>query len=235
MLKDNPERIASMVYKNWKRKFMQKKKTTCPDEEVLACFKEGLLNKKAQDKVKLHLLGCKRCSEHVFLDSCIQATDMPVPQELLQSAKDLVRPYDTQSSFVVISLKERFIDLVRASADFLQARAPDLYPVSLRGTRNKKIPDQVQLIKYLGRVKVTLRIERQENNRVGVTVRLTEKRKDTPLEQLRVSLWKDGEEMESYVTKKGEARFLGLCLGRYNVEISDIKSSLGLILLELRQ
>lgn len=39
----------------------------CPDEETLACFVDGLLNKKEQIRIIKHLLGCDKCLETVLL------------------------------------------------------------------------------------------------------------------------------------------------------------------------
>lgn len=60
------EELIRSVYRYWKRSLPRQNKS-CPDEETLACFIDGLLNKKEQNKLKNHLLKCDRCMEAAAL------------------------------------------------------------------------------------------------------------------------------------------------------------------------
>jgi hypothetical protein len=68
------ERIIRVAYRYWKSS-LPKADESCPDEETLACFIDGLLNKKEQNKLKTHLLKCDRCMEAVALAMRLELSD----------------------------------------------------------------------------------------------------------------------------------------------------------------
>lgn len=54
------EEVFKLVYRHWKSN-LPKIDEPCPDEETLACFVDGLLDKEEEEKVTEHLLRCSRC------------------------------------------------------------------------------------------------------------------------------------------------------------------------------
>lgn len=58
--------IIRIIYKQWKKN-LPKFEDPCPDEETMACFVEGLLNKKEQERLQDHLIKCDKCMEIVLL------------------------------------------------------------------------------------------------------------------------------------------------------------------------
>lgn len=60
------EDIFRLIYRHWKNS-LPKINEVCPDEETLACFVDGLLDKDEEENVKDHLIRCKRCMEVVVL------------------------------------------------------------------------------------------------------------------------------------------------------------------------
>jgi len=235
MPEDNLEKLVVYAYRRWKIKFSKEENTVCPSEEALSCFKDGILPKKEEDKVRLHLLFCDRCSENVILDAKIQSIDKEIPQELMQLVKDQFGQIeDSDVLEVILALKEKFLEVVRATADFLEDKDENSQPVLLRGPRQGNICEEVQLVKYFGRIKVNLKIQKEEERKVKVNVIISEKKTGRPGEGLRVSLKKDGEAIESYIVKQGAAIFTGVPCGRYEIEISDMRRNAGRVVLELR-
>jgi len=62
------EKIIRLVYRRWKEN-LPKSKEPCPDEETLACFIDGLLNRKEGEKIRSHIIHCQRCMEVVVIAS----------------------------------------------------------------------------------------------------------------------------------------------------------------------
>jgi len=234
-MSDNFEKIISYVYKNWKKGFSKKLEAVCPNEEMLTCFKEGILSKTEAERIRLHLLICDKCSENVILDASVQAQDKEVPQEFVGIAEDLVNQNkDADVLEVILALKDEFLEVLSTSADFFRTKDMGLEPLILRAPIEKQKSEEVQLVKYFGQIKVNLKIEKQENNKVKIGISLLEKKTEKPKENLRASLKKDGQDLESYIVKRGTAVFAHVPFGRYEIEISDAKKKIGRVLLELR-
>ena len=229
------EQVVNVAYKNWKRKFSKEKSTACPDLEALACFKEGLLPKREEEGVRQHLLFCDKCSENVLLDAKIQALDKDVPLEFVQAAKDLCPKAKGQDVLeVILALKGKFLELIQTTADFLEAQDRSLEPALLRGEAQRKTAEEVQLVKYFGRIKVNLRIQKEGPDKVRINLALSDKKTGRSKDDLRVSLKKDSQEFESYIVKQGEAAFTQVSPGRYEIEICEAHKAIGRIMLELR-
>jgi hypothetical protein len=64
--KSSIEALIRLVYTHWK-KSLPKTNEPCPDEETLAGFVDGLLDKKEAEKLKHHLIKCSKCAEVVAL------------------------------------------------------------------------------------------------------------------------------------------------------------------------
>lgn len=47
----------------------------CPDEEMLACFVEGLLDDRERGQIRQHLFKCSRCREAVIISFKIKISD----------------------------------------------------------------------------------------------------------------------------------------------------------------
>jgi len=61
------ENVIRFIYKQWRDDLPKPHRQSCPDEETLACFVDGLLGIKKRDKVIEHLIRCNRCLECVIM------------------------------------------------------------------------------------------------------------------------------------------------------------------------
>ncbi|MCM8762841.1 MAG: hypothetical protein NC829_00465 [Candidatus Omnitrophica bacterium] len=235
MSEERLEKLILAVYKNWKKRFSKKKSTLCPNEETLTCFKEGLLSNRQEEMIRQHLLFCDKCSENVILDAKVKPVEKELPEGFLQTAKDIFRQAKEPDIFeVVLALKDKFLEIIRTSADFWETKDLGLEPVFLRGPGVKKISDEVHLIKYFGSIKVNLKIQKEELDKIKIDIILTDKKTGKPKEGLRVTLKKGNEEIESYITREGKVTFFAITSGHYEIEISEVAKKLGRISLELR-
>ncbi len=230
-MREKGEEIIAMAYKNWKKNIAKIQKTACPDEETLSAFKDGLLKGKGKDKILWHLLQCESCAENVVLDAAIQQTEKEVPAHLVQAAKDLVFARDRGDfAEIILGVREKFLQIIRTTMDKYVIPEPAL----MRSHSVQKRGDEVSLIKYFQNKKVALRITKTDQDKVRVDVTVTEKKKEKPSLNIRVSLLKDNQEIESYITKQGKAAFSHLSCGRYYLEISAPHRKIGRIFLELK-
>ncbi|MCM8779978.1 MAG: hypothetical protein NC914_02380, partial [Candidatus Omnitrophica bacterium] len=181
------------------------------------------------------LLACSKCSENVLLDEKVQTLTRDVPPELMRAAGDLISQSRQPDALeIILKIKEDFLEIVRTSADFFKKKDLSLAPVFLRGIPAREVSEEVQLIKYLGRIRTDIKIEKEDRNRIKVSITLSEKKTGRPRNDLRVSLKKDNQEIESYVVKEGRVIFAPLAAGRYEIEIADMNKRVYRVLLELR-
>jgi len=224
------ERILKMLYGIFKAS-LKKNKEKCPDMVTLSAFKDGLLPEKVRKKVLAHLLACDHCSENVLLDASIQEIEKEMPVSLLEKAKALVSQKEQLDILeVVVALKEKFLELLEAKVDKYILPAP----LALRSPSQKEKSDEINLIKYFKQIKVCLNIKKINSEQVRVSLLLSEKKKEKPLSSLRVSLYKQDQEIESYISQEGKVVFDGLVLGKYFLEISSAKNKLARIALTLK-
>jgi len=73
------------------------KPTECPDEETLAAYREGNLEKEEMERIEEHLAFCGDCTENLIALSGVEITPdsemkTDLSENVMRKAKDLVRP-----------------------------------------------------------------------------------------------------------------------------------------------
>jgi hypothetical protein len=234
-MQENIEQVIGKIYHSWRERLIRPQEN-CPEDETLACFLEGRLPEKESRQLKKHLIGCDKCLELIVLISQ-EVPEMPLPQELIERAKDLVmRQEKAQSGFmeIILGLREKTVDLVKASGDILFGQ--EVAPLSvLRGRNVKDFGQEVVIVKHLGEIKVEAGLENRANYTARVTVKLSEIKTSKPVEGLRITLIRAGQDIESYIAEAGKAVFDNVSVGSYVIEISTPESIIGKIMLEIKK
>lgn len=224
-----------MVYKAYRQE-QPKDSQPCPDEETLVCFSEGRLTKPEIEKIQEHLIICSRCAEILSLLSLKGLQEQKeVPESLLQKAKDLVSPVKVLPTILelVIALKEKALEILDTTGDVILGN--EIMPLPVLRSRNiRQFQEEINLIKEFGDVKINLTVEKRGRDKVRISLTLVDKSSLLPLQDLRLSLLKDGVEMESYTVASGNAVFEELDFGRYAIEVYRREEKIGFMVLQIQ-
>lgn len=229
------EQLIKRVYKVWKAE-ESKIQAPHPDEETLACFLEGRLSSKENEDIKMHLIKCDSCAEVLITQVKLEKIEEKlVPKELLERAKNLVKPQEDRFSILEIMLKfkEKAIEILNTTGDILVGQELVPAPV-LRSRKIKDFKDQVLIFKDFKDMRVELKIENTGDGSFSLTVMAKEKQTQRIIKDLRVTLLRDELELESYLADSGKVIFEHVLLGKYTVEISSIEQKLASILIDIK-
>lgn len=221
-----------MVYKIYRNK-RNKDNLPCPDEEMLVCFSEGKLSVQQFKKIQQHILKCERCAQLVSLYNLKVETEKPVPEYLIEKAKDLVKQKVLPNLLeIVLSIKQKFLEIVKTSGDIIVDNEIIPLPV-LRSRQIRELREELAVVKEFQDIRIKLNIEKKEKGIVKITILFFDKKTNMPLKDLRVSLLKGNIELESYGVDKGKAVFDNVSFGKYSLLISHKNKELGLVKLEI--
>ncbi len=231
----DPERAIKMAYKEW-RNYEPKDSSMHPDEEEFACFVEGTLSIEEAQRVQTHILGCEMCGQKLaLLAKMIPEENLDLPVDLLEFAKGLVKDDEGQAILeIIFQLKDGFLELVNTTGAVLVGQELVPAPI-LRSRQIKDFKDEVLVIKDFDSIRVEIKLENKPQGVFNLTVVAKEKQTQQLVKDLRITLLKDGLELESYNTEIGKVIFENVVLGRYMVEISSIENKLAGILVDIRK
>jgi hypothetical protein len=155
--------------------------------------------------------------------------------ELIQRIKGLVSP-EVKSALleIFLRLKEKALELLNTTGDVLMGQELIPAPV-LRSRQIKDFPDQVVIFKDFKDIRVEAKIENKRGQAFSLAVTVREKITQKLMKDLRVTLIREGVELESYLSGSGRVIFEYVYLGKYTVEISDIEEKLASILLDIKK
>jgi hypothetical protein len=224
------------IYKRWK-KGVRPALGSHPDEEGLACFLEDKLSASEKEQMKAHLISCDSCAEafatHLRLTSkTTQAGN--APEELLQWAKDLIRPESKASVLdIILKFKEKTLEMLDTTGDILMGQ--ELMPVPLLRSRHiKDFKDEITILKDFEDIRVEVKIENKGGQNFNLHLYAKEKKTQKVIKDLRITLIRDGVELESYHVDSGRVTFEHILLGKYTVEICQPGERLASVLLDIK-
>ncbi|MBN1913593.1 MAG: hypothetical protein JW788_04255 [Candidatus Omnitrophica bacterium] len=230
------ERLIRMIYKRRKRALKPGPGSKHPSEEELACFLERRLSQEESRRIKLHIISCQRCAESlgISIKSNALKDNERLPGELIDWAKDLVGPATEEVALeIFLSLKAKVIEILHTTGQVIAGRK--LGPVfAWRGHKGKDFKNEVTILKDFKGIRIKVKIENKDKGFFGVVVSVKDKKTGRVLKDLRISLFKEEKELESYLAQKGVVTFEHVLLGKYSVEISDIEKKVASILLEVK-
>lgn len=226
------EKLIKMAYKIYRDR-QTKDSSPCPDEETMVCFGEGRLSKEDSAKLQKHLLSCERCAQVLSLYNIKIEKEQIVPEFLIKKTKGLIgKKIPTSLIEITLSVKERLLEIINTTGDIVLDNEIIPLPV-LRSRQIKKILEEVTIIKEFQNIRISGRIEKREKGKVKVGISLCDKNTSEPLKDLRIGLFKDDIELESYVIDSGCSSFDNLSFGKYTLKIFRGEEELGVIKLEV--
>jgi hypothetical protein len=212
-----------------------------PPEELVAAFAEGRLQGKDMTEVMAHLCVCDLClAGYAAAQGAIHEPLVQVPEALRQRLDALARDpsaagFVPKAFHIAILLKEKAFELLSATGDVLVGQ--EYVPGALvRGKHQGDFPDTLVVVKDMERVRMSIKCEVRGGKDLALTVEVTEKETARPCAHARISLWREGVELESLASDRGAVSFEHVGAARYNVRAEAPAGTLaGEVSLEIRE
>jgi len=217
---NNFEKISRIIYRERKgaEPFMGQDH---PSEENLACFLEDKLSDNDKNTVLKHLLSCEACAEYLSTQLKIQPhLSLDVPAPLLEKIKKLVGQEAGENLLeVFLQLKEKAMEIIQTTGDVLLGQELVPAPV-LRSRKINEFKEEVSILKDLQQIRVLAKVQNKSAKSFNLTITVKDKQTLKIDKNLRVTLIKDGLELESYINDSGGSFFENILPGNYIVEVS---------------
>ena len=240
------EQIAKIIYREWKvtNRFTGQDH---PDAESLACFLEDSLPDADKKLIQKHALSCDLCAEYLTTQLKIQPhLSLDVPAPLLEKIRKLVEGGARENLLeIFISLKGKALEIIQTTGDVLFGQELVPAPV-LRSRKINEFKEEVSILKDLHQIRVLAKIQNKSSKSFNLTITVKDKQthwaeahglaSDKPQDNglasnshsqsqevdknLRITLIKDGLELESYTNDSGSCFFENIPPGNYIVEVS---------------
>ncbi len=227
------EGLVKTVYRSWKKRLPQAQGMHL-DEEAFACFLEGRLSESENERINTHLISCDNCLETFALSINAQGADSPeVPQELEDKVRAILSLKEKMTILeVILRLKENMLEVINSNGDILVGQ--ELVPAPVRSRKIKDFKDEVTVLKDFKHVQVEVRLENKGGKYFNLMIQVKKKHSQGLLKDLRVTLIKDGLELESYISDTGSVNFEHILLGRYSLEITSSADRVALVMLDVK-
>ncbi len=230
---NNFEKITRIIYRERKSNlpFMAQDH---PSEESLACFLEDKLTTKEKNVVTQHLLSCGSCADYLSVQLKIQPhLSLDVPVLLLEKVKKLVGQEASENFLeIFLKLKEKALEIIQTTGDVLLGQELVPAPV-LRSRKINEFKEEVSVLKDLQKIRVLVKIQNKSTKSFNLTITVKDRQGNGLAsngqshsqshkidKNLRISLVKDGLELESYINDSGSSFFENILPGNYTVEVS---------------
>ncbi len=228
------EKITRIIYRQWKeaQRFTGQDH---PDDERLACFLEDKLCAKDRNIVQKHLIGCDMCAEYINIQLKVKPhLSLDVPAPLSVKIKKLAVEGAKENLFeIFLKLKDKVLEIVQTTGDVLVGQELVPAPI-LRSRRINEFKEEVSILKDLQQIRVTAKIQNKNTKSFNLTITVRDKLSQKIHKDLRITLIKDGIELESYMIDSGSSFFENILPGEYLVEVSRLEQKIAVIDLKVK-
>ena len=207
-------------------------KKKCISEEALEEYLDHRSPPELIEKLESHLASCSTCFDRMMILRAMRTEEpLPVPQRLLNQARDLVAECRPNCLELVLGFAIDTIHIIRNSGTILSP-APALEPV--RGNAQAELrrkTDYVEVKKPFGDITVNVQVERVDGS-YKLMVNTLDKKTHMAPPNMRLSLSSLGRELNS--VDDSEAVFY-LKLKKYMIRIIQEGCEIGTVSLDLRK
>jgi hypothetical protein len=228
------EQITKIIYREWKaaKRFAGQEH---PSEEELVCLLENTLKPADKRLVQKHLLKCDLCAEYLATQLKIQPhLSLDLPAGLLEQVERLVNEGARENLLeICLKLKEKALEIIQTTGDVLFGQELVPAPV-LRSRKISEFKEEISILKDLQKIRVLAKIQNKTTQSFNLTITVTDKQAKKADKSLRVTLIKDGLELESYVNESGSSFFENIQPGNYSVEVSRQEERVAVIDLQVK-
>ena len=230
---DKLEGLVKTVYKKWKKR--SGVRTSHLDEEELGSFFDGRASGEERERITEHLISCGDCSRRFALSLNAEAAELKdLPSGLLDKLKESLALKGKPSSLeIFLRLKENMLEIINVTGDILMGQ--ELVPAPLLRSRNiKDFKDEVTILKDFKDIRLEVRVENKKEKYFNVTIKAKQKQSAKEIKDLRITLIKEGVELESYLSDFGSVIFEHVLLGKYSLEVSSVSGKLATVVLDIK-
>jgi hypothetical protein len=234
----NSDAFKKALQKNYAKIDLGRKGSDCPPEETLCGYLEHGLPSDIQTLVEGHLAQCSSCAEQIILIKRVEEDRKMIqtPRHLINRAKNLVKGELSYSPLeIILRFKEDLCEIIRTTGDILQTAGLTPIPVAVRGDIGDERVSITKISKVFDFASVEVDIEKTNASTFLIKVATSDVPSKKPLNDLRVSLFKEKRELESLLTRKGIISFKDLTFSRYAIKIFKAQAIIGEILIDLRK
>jgi hypothetical protein len=211
----------------------------CLNDQDVACIIDGQLSENERARYFDHVLSCMKCTErlkdHLLVLNAIDKKGMlETPEAIVQAAMDLYSPeVGVNVLEVVLNFKDKVIELVRTTGEIL--RGPELIPVPVLRSQDEDVifPNEIKIVKEFNNMMTEVGVEKSKPYLCNVEIRLTEKKTKKKMHGLRVTLMRNGREIESSLIEEGKVIFREVKLGKYSLFIAKDDKKVGIVELDI--
>lgn len=216
-------------------------KRSCPDEETLAAYVDGLLSQMERTRVEEHILACDLCLEEFVVAGSYAGGEhgsgpVPAPVGLSDAAVRLInRQNDRWYRSLWFKAKRLFGALWQSNpAHYLVGSGTGWQMSTVRGVRKAGFAELVHIHRSLDGLEADVEVERTGPRRAQIRVRLPGGDEDNK-RLVRVTLDRDGREIWSSLLKGGDLVFEDLEFGRYTLIFSRNGKTMDAYPFEIRE
>jgi len=232
------EQLKQAIKRNYLKMNADVKKVSCPSEETVVNYLGRQLPPDITSLVEGHLAACSDCAERVILLRRVEAdsSTVDVPEHLLSRVKNVVaEKLSSKLLDITLQFKEDVCDVIRATGDVLQIAGVTPIPVAIRGKSGAERVDITKISKVLGPTLVEVNVEKKGAASFSFTVVVADPLTKNPVNNVRVSLFKEKRELESLLTQNGTAVFKKLLFSRYKMHVLKDHALIGEVVVDLRK
>jgi len=207
-----------------------------PDAATLACFLEGRLSQQESREFKRHIVSCETCAERLAVSvSLSEPGDIAVAAGLLQALQKRLSERISQNILEInLLLKDRALELINTTGEIFPGE--EIIPDAVfRAGKPIEFRDQLIVCHDFKDVRIEIRIENKHTRHTRVSVLLKDRLNRRPLRNdSRVTLAREGVELESNCIDSGRVCFEDVAPGSYSVAISIANKVIASVLLNMR-
>lgn len=209
----------------------------CPDEDTIAAFAEGKLEKPDIQRIKEHLISCDNCLE-LAKSLAKQMEEQDIESSVNVPLRSLGRvmrldPAREGAWDIVVDFARGMVNAFKSSGE--ASFAEPVAAGAFRGVQKVISENLVVLQKEFPPFHAEIEVEKINNNRGEITIQVNEKETRKPAKGVRVSLYDPERELESYLLDKGHAVFENLKFGKYSIRLTKKGEIIGKISLDMKK
>lgn len=231
-MEDKYIRLIRVAFREWKKNQRQSQGPH-PDEEELCCFIEGRLGDADTQRVRAHVLDCNICQEAVAFVLRQPVIDSEeVPAQLIEDIRGILFSGPSEAMEIALKVKEGIMQVLKSTGDILVGQ--ELVPASvLRSRKEDFFKDELIIFKDVKDLRIKIKIAHQKDNSFKLAISAKNRATNRAINDIKVALLKDNQEIESYDVDTGLVCFEYVALGEYDLKIYSNEARVGILRLSL--
>lgn len=215
-------------------------KNSCPDEETLAAYLEGLLPETERSQTEEHLSACDLCLEELMdarplVNGVYGLDSILAPSEVTHAAVNLVNLQSVnwyRSLWFKLNQRIRALHM-RGLSPFYSVSSGGLQISTVRGNERTALIDVIHIHRNFKGLETDIEIEKVGERKAHIRIRLSDGHGNE--KEVRITLKKGEREFFSSLLRDGYVLFEDLRFGRYSLTFTRNGITVGIYPFEIRE